>query len=392
MNKNKNKMIILDKPYISEFLEETVLKNGYSILKNKAVEDMNLSPDINYWDDAFAIEQVKKQNDLIIYSNSENSINWIAQNLNFIDLPQNINLFKDKIKFRKLLARIYPDFFFKEIDINELDKLDISQIKLPFIIKPAVGFLSIGVYAVYNIKDWDMVIASLKSDMGKFKGLFPVEVMDSSKFIIEELIEGEEFAVDAYFDSNGKAVILNIFNHPFVSEKDVSDRVYMTSKAILKQYVKKFENLLNDIGDFVNLKNFPIHIELRVKDENISIIEINPMRFAGWCAADLAYYAYGINVYQYYLNQQKPDWDKIITQSDNSIFYITFAELPQTINKHDVKDIDLEGFLKNINSPVEIRKINYKEYPLFAIVIAKTNEYQEIENILKIDLKRYINS
>lgn len=387
---NKKKMIILDKPYISELLEETVLKNGYSVLKNKEVEDMNLSPDINYWDEEFALEQIKNQNDFLLYSNSENSLNWIFQNLGDTNLAQNINLFKDKIKFRKLLTKIYPDFFFKAVDIQELDELDVSQIKTPFIIKPAVGFLSIGVYPVYNKNDWSLVLSSLKSDMLKYKGLFPLEVMDSSKFIIEELIEGEEFAVDAYFDNNGEPVILNIFNHPFVSENDVSDRVYLTSKNILNKYVNKFENLLNNVGNLIDLKNFPMHIELRVKDENISVIEINPMRFAGWCAADLAYYAYGINVYEYYLNQQKPDWDKIIAQSDDSIFYITFAELPPTINKHDIKDVDYEGFLKNIKSPVEIRKINYKEYPLFVIVIAKTPEYQEIQNILTIDLKKYI--
>lgn len=387
---NKKKMIILDKPYISELLEETVLKNGYPVLKNKTVDDMNLSSDINYWDEDFAVEQIKNQNDFLLYSNSENSLNWIFQNLGDTNLAQNINLFKDKIKFRKLLTKIYPDFFFKEVGIQELDELDVSQIKTPFIIKPAVGFLSIGVYPVYNKNDWSLVLSSLKSDMLKYKGLFPSEVMDSSKFIIEELIKGEEFAVDAYFDNNGEPVILNIFNHPFVSENDVSDRVYLTSKNILKKYVNKFENLLNNVGNLLDLKNFPMHIELRVKDENISVIEINPMRFAGWCAADLAYYAYGINVYEYYLNQQKPDWDKIIAQSDDSIFYITFAELPQTINKHDIKDIDYEGFLKNIKSPVEIRKINYKEYPLFAIVIAKTNGYQEIQNILTIDLKKYI--
>lgn len=383
-------MLILDKPYISKLLETTALKNNFLVLKNEATEELKLNHNINYIESSSAIEQIKKNKDISIYSNSENSINWITQNLGFTDLPEKINLFKDKVKFRELISEIYPDFYFKEVTINQIKTLDLSTIKMPFIIKPSVGFLSLGVYVVKDSNDWNQVLKNIEKDMEKVKGLFPLEVMDSSKFIIEEIIEGEEFAVDVYYNNQGEPVILNIFKHPFASAKDVSDRVYFTSKEIINNYLTKFEDLFKRIGNLANLKNFPMHIEMRILGESIVPIEINPMRFAGWCTTDLAYYAYGINVYEYYLKQEKPDWENILKNTDESTYYLTIADIPSNIKREDIKNINYEEYLKEIKKPLEIRKIDYLKHPLFAMVFAKTNDYSEITNLLTDDLNKYI--
>src|SRR5699024_11307821 len=91
-----------------------------------------------------------------IYTNSENSINWILSNLTGTNLPDIISLFKDKARFRELLKKIYPDFYFKKISYNELDKLNADEYKYPIVIKPSVGFLSFGVYTVYEKKELDI--------------------------------------------------------------------------------------------------------------------------------------------------------------------------------------------------------------------------------------------
>lgn len=383
-------MLILDKPYISDLLEKTALKNNFPVLNNDSAKELGLNPDLNYVNDHDAIEQIKKEKNPLLYSNSENSINWITQNLSFTDLPKKINLFKDKVKFRQLISEIYPDFYFKEVDIDELKDINISTIKMPFIIKPSIGFLSMGVYLVNDQNEWAKVLNNIESDMEKFKDLFPIEVMDSSKFIIEEVITGEEFAVDAYYNSNGEPVILDILKHPFASAKDVSDRLYFTSKVIIKNHLAKFEDLLKKIGKLADLKNFPMHIEMRVNNGKIVPIEINPMRFAGWCTTDLAHYAYGINVYECFLNQQEPNWENIFENTDDSIYYLTIADVPSTIERKSIKNINYKSFLNNIKEPLEIRKIDYKKHPLFAMVFAKTDEHDEIANLLNLDLTKYI--
>lgn len=383
-------MIILDKPYISDLLKKTVEINHFPVLKNSETEGFNINNNIDLWDSNYAVNQFKQQIDEPVYCNSENAIDWIVENLYFTDIPQKIKLFKDKVLFRKLISNIYPDFYFTECRLDELNQLDYSKIKFPVVLKPSVGFLSFGVYVIYDRSDWINVIKKLKSDIEKFQSIFPKTVVDTSKFIIEELIEGDEYAVDVYFDNNGHPAILNIFKHPFVSETDVSDRVYYTSKKIIKSYLNDFNELFVKIGKAAELKNFPAHIELRVNEKNIIPIEVNPMRFTGWCLTDLAYYAWGINVYEYYINRKKPDWNKILAEKDDSLYYFTVAEIPQKINNENIKKVKYDEFIQNFANPLDLRKLDYKKLPLFAEVFARTEDYNEIEKILALDLNNYI--
>ena len=63
------------------------------------------------------------------------------------------------------------------------------------------------------------------------------------------------------------------------------------------------------------MKNIPVHVEVRLKpDQQIIPIEVNPLRFGGWCTtADLAGMSFGINPYEMFLKQEKPDWEKIFS-------------------------------------------------------------------------------
>jgi hypothetical protein len=49
--------------------------------------------------------------------------------------------------------------------------------------------------------------------------IFPENVLNTSNFIIEEFIRGEEYAIDYYYDNNGDAVLLNVLHHLFSSEQ-----------------------------------------------------------------------------------------------------------------------------------------------------------------------------
>ena len=99
-------------------------------------------------------------------------------------------------------------------------------------------------YKVSTDEEWPSVLRRIKAEVEEIKGRYPVQVLDVGSFIIEENIEGEEFAVDAYFNSSGKPVILDILKHIFYSENDVSDRVYFTSKAVIETYRETVEDVL----------------------------------------------------------------------------------------------------------------------------------------------------
>ncbi|KKG17926.1 hypothetical protein EO98_03460 [Methanosarcina sp. 2.H.T.1A.6] len=386
-------MIILDHPYVSEFLKDTAAEMQIPVLKNEMATEINAKKELRLLEEAEFIKLIKEKGECSLYSNSENSLGWISENLDFTGLPAKIELFKNKIKFRELLERIYPDFYFQGVDFEKLDEIRVEDIKKPFIIKPSVGFFSLGVYKVSTDGEWFSVLQRIKAEVEEIKGRYPVQVLDTGKFIIEENIEGEEFAVDAYFNSAGKPVVVNIFKHIFSSENDVSDRVYFTSKSVIETYREAVEDLLKEIGKLAGLKNFPLHIELRIgNDRRIQPIEVNPMRFAGWCTTDLAYFAYGINTYRYFLRQLEPDWKRILEGREGKSFCLVMLNKPVDLNLNEIKAFDYEKLLSDLEKPLELRKADHEKYGFFGYMFTETRDsnWGEIERILKSDLKEYI--
>lgn len=378
-------MIILEKPYVSDFLIETIKKNNYSVLDNEVSREF-FSQEFLISEEE-AIEICKEE---LVYSNSENSLNWISDKLCGTDIDRMITLSKDKVAFRKAIKSIFPNYYFKEVLYSDLKKISLEKLKFPLVLKPSVGFLSYGVFSVQDEKEWKSVLLKLDEEIEKIKGVFPASVVDTSSFIVEEMISGEEFAIDAYFDEKSEATILNIFKHPFFDGKDVSDRVYFTSKQVIQEHLIVFKNLLDKIGKIVGYKNFPFHLELRY-DGNVAVpIEINPLRFCGWCITDIAQYAWGINVYEAFLNQEKPDWDEILSKRGEEFYYFTIGDIPNSMSKADILAVDYERYLKNISETLALRKIDYKNNPIFAIVFAKTNDVNEIKSLLSLDMANYI--
>lgn len=386
------KIIILDKPYVSTFLKKTLEEIEVSVLKNESINEFALSDKISVSEETSLIKKLNEDENNLIYCNSENSIDWIMENLNFLDLPENIKIFKDKVRFRELLKEIYPDFFYQEIKFEDLDRVNIAEIRKPFILKPSVGFFSMGVFKINNTDEWSKALDQLQQDVKQFKRDFPIEVVNPDKFIIEEYIEGVEFAIDAYYNNEGEPVILNILKHLFSSDEDVSDRVYITSKEIMERYYQVFLVFLDKMGSLISLKNFPIHIELKVDaQQRVIPIEVNPMRFAGWCTTDIAYYAYGINVYEYYFSQKKPNWDEVLKDMNEEIYSIVIADIPKDVDVSKI-EIDYELLSSHFKNPLEVRRIDYHKHPVFGFIFAETdpNNWDEIDSILRSNLKEFI--
>ncbi len=385
-------MIIIEKPYVSEFLIETIVQNDWPVLDNKAVENAEIEEGaFSIISSNAAVKYYSTQEFPMIYANSENAITWVLKNLPDSNLASYIKLFKDKILFRKMLQTIYPDFYFKSANLEELKKLQPAEIRFPVVVKPAVGFLSFGVHTVKDSKEWQDVIGKIEKEMRQAAMMYPQHVISASKFIIEELIEGEEYAIDAYFDRDGEPVILNIFQHPFFNSQDVKDRIYLMSTGIMIKYMAKFGQLLREIGQMKNVRNFPMHLELRVKEDGTIVpIEVNPMRFAGWCTTDVAKYAWGINPYEYFYRQQMPDWNNILSNAGKEVFYFSMAEVPFGLERKKIQGFDYERFLSNYSNVLEVRRINPHENPLFAIIFGSTTSKEEVVKILSLKTEDYV--
>ena len=379
-------MFIIEEPYVSDLMLKTLEKNKFEVLDNEFVRNYTNKYDLNLIDEKTALKKYSgSKNGLKVYSNSENSIDWVIKNFPDSNISDAIKIFKNKYEFRKLISSIYPGFFFCEYSLEELSNIDITKIKKPFIIKPSVGFLSLGVYKVETDSDWKKVLKNLQQEAKSYSKIFPSNVVNSSGYIIEEIIKGKEYAVDAYYTQQGIPVVLNIFQHPFADSDDVSDRLYLSSKNIIQNTMPKVKILIEKLGKLIDLKNFPMHIEI-IEKENGEIvpIEINPMRFAGWCTTDLACFAYGINMYEYFHDQSEPDWEKIFSQKGNEYYYFAMAETPKDMKKDGSCSFDYEKLKKCFSNILEFRKIDYLKKPLFAILFGQTQDNKEIDKILKL--------
>ena len=389
-------MFFVDEPYISDFLKTTVRDNGIPVVGTEISKELDLYSETKVISENDAIKMAQESENLTIYTTSENSIGWISKNLAFSNLPGKIELFKDKLKFRKLTKSIFPDFYFKSVRVEDLKKIQLSELPMPFIIKPSVGFMSMGVYKVSNSEEWTNTIDSIIAEIDQIKYLYPAEVLNASSFIIEQCINGDEFAIDAYYNSNGEPVILNILSHAFSSDTDVSDRVYISSKKIIESNLVEFKEFAEKIGNLAGVKNFPVHIELRRdKDGTLLPIEINPMRFGGWCTtADLSFLAYGFNPYLYYYFQKKPNWSEILKGKGGKLFCIIVLDNSTGINIDEITSFDYEKLLSRFEKPIDLRKIDFKKYPVFGFLFTETKEdnFIELKNILDSDLNEFIST
>ncbi len=385
-------MILIDKPFVSDFLIDTIKKNNFEIIATKEAKELILDTNLNWVSEEDAIYTISNNPNERIYTNSENSITWIFKNFKDSKLSKQIQLFKDKGAFRVFVKEVFPEFFFKIIEFDTIQDLSLEGIDFPFVIKPSLGFFSLGVHIVHNLEDWNSAKKELKYE--NFKGLYPKEVLDTSTFIIEEYIEGEEYAVDCYFDNMGKAVILNILHHKFSSGTDVSDRVYSTSRDIINMYKNDLELFLQPIGDKAELKNFPIHIEVRIDAANkITPIEVNPLRFGGWCTTgDLAFNAYGFNSYEYFLKNIKPDWNQIFNTREDKIYSIVLLNNTSGFELSEITSFNYDLLIQDFENVLVMRKMDIQKAPVFGLMFTETSleNKVELDTILTSDLKRYV--
>ena len=348
---------------------------------------------VDLFDDAAFAQAVATDPHARLYANSENAIGWIAEHLAGTEIPRRVELFKNKVAFRELLGDLYPDYGFASVPLAQLAAFDPTSLRTPFVVKPAVGFFSMGVHVVDSAASWPAVVARIQAEVAAFADIYPGQVIDFGSFIAEEVIEGDEYAVDAYFDSAGRPTVVNIYGHLFASADDVSDRVYYTSVDLIERWRETFTEFLAEVGRRADLADFPLHAELRVAaDGSIAPIEINPMRFGGWCATDLAYFAYGVNPYDAYLDGIEPDWAEIAEKHAGEVTALVIADLPATVDLARIESVDFARFAANFTTVLELRPTDFNRYPVFAFCFVRVpaDDLSELNAVLGADLTGYL--
>ncbi len=386
-------MLILDKPYVSNFLKETIKEYSLPVLKNSFGTSLLGHDCSSFVSQNKFTEEVSKYPYPQLLCPSENSLEWIYQVLPDSKVAKNALLFKDKVKFREHTQHMFPDLFYREISLEEM-RTGMPELPYPCVVKPAVGFFSLSVYNLFSASDTRNMIADIERRHESIAHLYPESVLDTTRFIAEGYIKGTEYAFDAFFDAEGEPVVMGIFQHYFASDEDVSDRLYITSSAIMQENLHGFTSFLQKINENLNLRNFPLHAEVRVDSRGkIVPVEINPLRFGGWCTtADLTWHAYGFNPYLSYFNKEAPAWEKILSAHDKHIYGLVVLNNSTGTEGSQISSFNYEQLQKDYNSIIELRKTDFTKFPLFGFLFVKVKHtaIDSLEPLLKSTLKEYI--
>ena len=363
-------LILLDTNYVSPLLVEVLSeshKTIYDVIHQRFLRKPLSFP---FFDDKDSI-----------LMNAEIGMETLNEFLPTHRLTTLANLFKNKAAFRKLLASKYPDFFYKSYFFEQLKRADIANFPYPIVIKPVFGYGSEGVCKCNDANQLRAYMKVFECNNGA----------SNVQLLVEQYIDGQEYAIDYYYDEAGDPVILNIFTRNFKDSEDVGDRIYYTSKEVMSSTLSKFYTYLKNFGENFRLMNMPLHMELRItlKDEIVPI-EINPLRFAGEGTTELGYYAYQINSYEYYINKRKPDWEQVISNMDDAIYSFTCAEMDPSIKCSQVERINHDALKKEFKEIIDYRVLPIETRTTFAVIFFKSPSIEEHKHILELDFMKFV--
>ena len=385
-------MILFDEPYVSpELLDyaaarrEPVLDNAVARDLSRAralsgAEPLNLVPEADFAALCKAGEAGTEPPH--IYTCSENSLAWVCEHVDNPQLVGSIEKLKNKALTRELLRPLYDDYFYRRLSLDTLRVLPFEELRLPCVVKPSVGFFSLGVRIVRDRADWQAALAAIEHEAASWREQYPDSVVDSQDWLIEEYIDGDEYAVDVYFDAQGRAVICNILRHEFASASDVSDRLYYTGASVVRAHLAEFEDWFNQVNALLGLRNFPTHVELRRDAQGrIRPIEFNALRFAGWCCTDITLFAWGFHSYGCFLEGKRPDWDTILQGREGKLYTLIVLNKPD--NCPPVQHFDYEALSRGFGRVLHVRKSDFTRYGLFGFLFTETpeNARQELDRI-----------
>ena len=70
-------MILIGKPYVSDFLIKTIKKNKFQLVATTEAKELISDNSLNWVSETEATKIINKNPNHLIYSNSENTISWV---------------------------------------------------------------------------------------------------------------------------------------------------------------------------------------------------------------------------------------------------------------------------------------------------------------------------
>ncbi|MBV6626717.1 MAG: ATP-grasp domain-containing protein [Rivularia sp. (in: Bacteria)] len=348
-----------------------------------------LPESINIFQDV-EIASCIQDKDATVIMNWEASLAFILEHLPQQKLSQ-VNAFKNKAVFREVVKELYPNLFYQELTRDDLQDFQLPKELENVVLKPSLGTASIGIRTVHEQQEWLAAVDSVLQDIDKAKEQMNRAMLNDDSFLVEEFVDGDEFACDGFWDSNGKTIITGIYQHPFASSLDVSDTVYYTSTKVVAETIKPTMRVLEHMGDKLEMRRFPFHFEFRFSNGNLFPIELNPLRFGQVALPDITEYAFGFNPYDLFFTDESPNWDSLLNNEGNSqVYAFVLASIP---GKYEAEkySFDEESFCNSFGEKLlNYLPSNPEVTPFFGVAHVVADNVEEVLGYLSLDFESFL--
>ena len=315
---------------------------------------------------------------------SEAAIELVTSRIDNPAKQQAIRLLKDKYAFRQMLGNLYPQYQYQLVKANDIQSLKIDR---KSIIKPVKGVFGTAVRMIDRDTDLANLSGELQSELLKNKSIFSDSVLSQDDFLVEQYIEGEEYAVDMFYNSVGDPCITNIYHHPIPANRSYLHVIYYSSKAVFDRIYTKAKDFFITLNKILNVTNLTIHSEFKLDDEELVPIELNSLRFGGMGLGNLIFHALGVNPYLNFLNESEPDWQTLWDGKEQDIFtfFVAYngATIDLTSHKPNYKLLE-QQFTKILSK----QYFDYQHQLVFGIYCLKETK-QNLSTLLKIDFDNF---
>jgi carbamoyl-phosphate synthase large subunit len=187
----------------------------------------------------------------------------------------------DKAKFKQFLMENDLPHAKGEMFTLETNLSD-SSFVFPVISKPVVNSGSRGVIKSNNLEELHLAIKET------------VIHSTDGRFLIERYIEGDEISVEALVQ-HGKVYILQLTDK-IVSSPPYNVELGHVQPSKYVYLIDKIRSLLQLVVDRTGLNNCALHPELKIKDNEVTIIEIGPRLGGDLITSHLVKLSTGVNM------------------------------------------------------------------------------------------------
>ena len=190
---------------------------------------------------------------------------------------ESINLSMNKYESRKIFNSLLDIKVNNEIIKNIDDVNTFINKNGTSVLKPIYGTASKSVLKINNVEKNKEQIEKLMQDCFD-QDLVIEEYIDVKEYALEGTIINSELKKIVIFDKPVE------YKHPYFEES-----IYITPSELSSEAEKRVVSIVDKACKKIGLEDGPVHVEFKINENQIFIIEINPRMIGGLCSRCLSF-------------------------------------------------------------------------------------------------------